>query len=86
MLVFIYTGGLGEQHGFGSFRNNITRPAELLNQFGGDAAVHRDSGRGAGGAAPEHSPSDPKGSGQSHSPASPCHVPGIWGAPFLGAG
>lgn len=86
MLVFIYTGELREQHVFGSFRNNITRPAELLNQFGGDAAAHRDSGRRAGGAAPGAQPHRSHGIRAEHSPASPHHVPGIQGAPFLGAG
>lgn len=37
MLVFIYPGELCEQHVFGSLSKQHNSPAELLNQFGGDA-------------------------------------------------
>ena len=83
----------------GAFRNNLTRPTELLNQFGSEVpaqtrhrrdAAGRAGGRAAGKAAvPGYSnpPQSPGGSGQ---PAAPAIPPVLFlaqgGAPFLGAG
>lgn len=74
----------------GAFRNNITHPSELLNQFGSNAPAHpRAEGRLEKQRPPgdNNSPQTPGGSGQ---PAVPWNPPVLFlvqgGAPFVGAG